>query len=114
LAQDDQPDAFERAWRSLTAWMDADAAEVRPLALHRLRARGESGQALVLLDRMIRDEPTKRAHREARIALLEALGWEHLAVGDRAWLAARFPTTRRRLRYQRTPHLPAQASRTKG
>ncbi|MDA1194094.1 MAG: S8 family serine peptidase [Planctomycetota bacterium] len=86
-----QRKAFIAAWRELEKWDDATDAKYLTTRVAYERARGRTGVALKIVREALEKSPASRASYEARLELLEALGWEHLAREEKSWLSIRFP-----------------------
>ncbi len=88
---DGSNEAFEKAWEELGRWTDGQAAPYNALAAKRAVRRKRPGRALEIWNARVAEEPLEKAHREARLALLEKLEWGLWVGYEKAWLLIRYP-----------------------
>ena len=91
IAED--PPVFDRNYTLLKKWVDIGDEKYAALRIRDAKLKKEWGRALQTVNDAVEAEPTKRKHHEARIEILEKLGWSHLLEAERAWLPLRFPET---------------------
>jgi len=85
-------DAFNATWNELDRWGDPAGEEGGwELELGRARLEGRLATALELVDARLKKHPRDRELHDIRLELLEAMGWDHLAEGQRRSLLRNFP-----------------------
>ncbi|KAF3966835.1 hypothetical protein CMV_009090 [Castanea mollissima] len=92
-----QPDLFEENFKELKKWVNLKSSKYGTLLVLVLceRRSGRLGTALKALNDIIQDdgEPPKKKIYELKLALLDEIGWSHLAIYERQWMHVRFPAS---------------------
>ena len=86
-------EAFEKAWTALGRFTDVLESPYSVLAAKRAVRRNRPGRALEIWNGRVSSEPLEKSHREARLELIESLGWDLWAAYEESWLLIRFPPT---------------------
>ena len=91
MAEEQKAEAAVAVYKELSKWTDSAAAKHAELRAAVESARGRPAVALKALGEHIKEEQPGRDVHERRVALMEDLGWEHIALMERERIAARFP-----------------------
>lgn len=92
-AADVQLDLFEENFKELAKWVDVKSSTYGTLSVIRERRSARLGNALKVLNEIIRDEgdPPKKKLYELKLSLLNEIGWSHLVSYEKQWMLVRFP-----------------------
>jgi len=82
---------FEANFRELQRWVDTTGKEYFLLHARRERRHGRPALALKLINRHLKDTPTRRLLYKKRGDLFDELGWNHWRDYQRKWMLLRFP-----------------------
>ncbi|KAJ3680504.1 hypothetical protein LUZ60_016782 [Juncus effusus] len=88
-------DKFEENYKEISKWADIKSSKYSMLLIIRERRSGRLGTALKVLNDKIQEEaePAKKKLYELKLALLDEMGWRHVASYERQWMQVRFPSS---------------------
>ncbi|RCS52891.1 hypothetical protein DTL42_08670 [Bremerella cremea] len=76
---------FEKSFEQLSSWVDTTEKKYALLHLRRLRRHGQEAEALQLLNKMIKEDPTNLLLYKKRSDIYGELGWDFAEKNEEQW-----------------------------